>query len=73
MSFESDMDQIDVKRIKLENKHDKLAGSDGTCRNSAVDCFKNKCMKLFTEQLDYKMAQAYNNFNNTGKIIKIMF
>ena len=70
MSFESDMDQIDVKRIKLENKHDKLAGSDGTCRNSAVDCFKNKCVSFFTKQLDDKSVRAYNTFTNKGKLSK---
>ena len=63
------MDVIDGKRIKLEKNREKLSCFDATCRNSVVDCFKNKCMEFYTKQLDHKSVRAFNTFTNTGKII----
>ena len=63
------MDPTDVKRIKLEDKHENLTSFGGTFENSVVDCFKNKCIIFFTKQLDDKSVRAFNIFTNTGKII----
>ena len=73
MSDESYMDLIDGKRIKLENNLKKIFSYNATCRYSVVDCFKNKSMEFFTEQLDDKSVRAYNTFNNTGEISKTKF
>ena len=68
------MDQIYAKRIILEDKHDELKNFfSATCRNSVVDCFKNKCMDFVKNQLDHKKKQAKYTFKNTGKIIKTSF
>ena len=68
------MDQIYAKRIILEDKHDELKNFfSATCRNSVVDCFKNKCMEFYTKQLDDKSVRAYNTYTNTGKIVQIYF
>ena len=64
------MDHIYVKRTKLGEKYEKIISFDITCRNSVVDCFKNKCMEFYTKQLDVKSVQAYNTLNNTGKIVQ---
>ena len=58
MSDKIDMDRIDVKRIKLEDNHEKITSFDITCRNSTIFHFKNKSMKFFTKQLDDKSVQA---------------
>ena len=63
------MDVIDGKRIKLEKNREKLSCFDATCRNSVVDCFKNKCMKFFEKHFDDKYVRAYSTFSYTGKII----
>ena len=39
MSSESNMDHIDVNRIKLGDNHEKIPSFGGTCSNSVVDCF----------------------------------
>ena len=69
MSGESNMENIDGKRIKLEDNHEKLSCFDATCRNSLLDCFKNKCMEFITKKLDVKIVRAYDTLNNTGKIV----
>ena len=72
MSFKIDTEQIDVKRLKLEDNHgnnEKLTSFGANCRNSVVDNFKNKCMKYFTKQLGDKNVPTYNIFNNTGEMI----
>ena len=61
------MDHIYVKRRKLEDKHEKLTSFGATCSNSAVYCFKNKCMEFYTKQLNDNSVRAYNTLNNTGK------
>ena len=73
MSDESNMDLIDSKRIKLEDNHEKLTSYDATCKNSVVDCFKNKCMKVFTKKIDGKNVAAYNTIINTGKGLNNFF
>ena len=73
MSAKSNMDFIDGKRIKLEDTHEKITNFGANCRNLAVDCFKNKCVKFFTKQFNDKSVQAYNTFTNTGKISKTIF
>ena len=67
MSGESKIDNIDGKRIKLEDNHERLTSFGKTCKNSVVDCFKNKCMEFVKEQLDIKSVLAYNTYNHTGK------
>ena len=69
MSGENKIDHIDDKRIKLEENHERLKSFDATCRNSVVDCFKNKCMKFFEKHFDDKYVRAYSTFRYTGKII----
>ena len=69
MSGESNMDHINSKRIKLEENHIRLKSFDATCRNSIIDCFKNKCMEFYTKQLDDKSVRAFNTFTNEGKMI----
>ena len=64
MSSESDTDHIDAKRIKLEEKPEKLSSFDESCKNLVVDCYKNKCIQFFTKNLDDKSVRDYN----TGKI-----
>ena len=61
------MDHIYGKRIKLEDNYENLSSFDANCRNSVVDCFKNKCMNFFKRQLYDKSVRAYNTFTNTGK------
>ena len=73
MSGESNMEHIGGKRIQLEDNYEKIISFGITCRNSVVDCFKNKCMKFFSKQLDDKSVQAYNTFINTGKRVKLLF
>ena len=73
MSDESYLDKISGKRTKLEDNHGKITSFDATCRNSIIDCFKNKCMEFYTEQLDDKRVRAYNIFTNTGEISKTKF
>ena len=46
MSDTSNMNLIDCKRIKLGDNHENLSSFDANCRNSVVDCFKNKCMNF---------------------------
>ena len=60
------MDHINDKRIKLEENHERMKSFDATCRNSVVNCFKNKCMEFFTKQLDDKSVRTYNTFQSTG-------
>ena len=67
MSDRINMDFIDCKRIKLEDRCEKLSCFDATCRNSVVDCFKNKCINFFRKQLNDKSIRSYNSFTNTGK------
>ena len=67
MSSESEMDHIDYKKIKLGVNHEKTSSFDITCRNSVVDCFKNKSMEFYTKQLDDKSVRTYNALSNTGK------
>ena len=67
MSDESNMDHINDKRLKLENKHEKVLSFGGNCRKSVVDCFKNKSMEFYTKQLDDKSVRTYNTLSNTGK------
>ena len=73
MSDENYMDFIDGKRTKLEINLEKILSFNAICRYSVVDCFKNKSMEFFTEQLDDKSVRAYNTFNNTGEISKTKF
>ena len=73
MLSESQIDHIDAKRTKLEDNHQKIPSFDITCSYSVVDCFKNKCMKFFTKQLEVKNVQAYKTLNHTGKIIEKVF
>ena len=73
MPDENNIDLIDSKRIKLEDNHENITSFGGTCRNSVVDCFKNKCMKFITNQLDDKSIRAYNAFINTGKKLNNLF
>ena len=67
MSSEYKIGHIDVKRIKLEDNHEKITSFDRTCRNSVVDYYKNKCMEFYIKQLDVKSVRAYNTIINTGK------
>ena len=67
MSSESNIYLIDGKRIKLEDNHEKILSYDATCRKSVFDCFKTKCMKFITKQLDDKNVAAVNTFINKGK------
>ena len=67
MSGESNMDHINYKRIKLEENYERLKCFDATRRNSVVDCFKNKSMEFYTNQLDDKSVRACNTIINTGK------
>ena len=69
MSGENKIDQTDVKKIKIEDNHEKLTSFDRTCRISVADCFKNKCIKFYTKQLDDKSVRAFNTFTNKGKMI----
>ena len=69
MSGESNMDQFVVKRIKIEDNYEKITSFGATFGKSVVDCFKNKCMKFLTKQLDDKSVRGYNTFFNTGKIV----
>ena len=64
------MDHIGGKRIKLEDNHKNLSSFDANCRNSVVDCFKNKCMNFFRKKLYDKSVRAYNTFTNKGKKCK---
>ena len=73
MSGENKIDHIDVKKIKLEENHERLKSFDATCRNSVVNCFKNKCMEFYTKQLDDKSVRSYNTYTNTGKIVQKYF
>ena len=73
MSGKSKMDNINVKRIKLEHDCEKLTSFGATCRNSVVDYFKLKCMKFIKKQLDDKSVLACNTFNLAGKIIYTVF
>ena len=73
MSAKSNMDQIDVKKIKIEDKHEKLGSFGATSKNPVVDCFKNKCMDFVKNQLDHKKLRTKYTFKNTGKIIKTSF
>ena len=68
MSNGSNMDLIDGKTIRLKDNHEKLTSVDATCRNSVVDCFKNKSMEFYTKQLDFTSVQAYKTLKSTGKI-----
>ena len=61
------MDHIDGKRIKLEENHEKITSFGATYSNSVVDCFKNKSMEFYTNQLDDKSVRACNTIINTGK------
>ena len=67
MSGECKIDNIDGKRIKLEDNHERSTRFGVTCNNSVVVCFKRKCMEYFKEQLDNKSVLAYNTYNHTGK------
>ena len=69
MSGENKVDNIDGKKIKIEDNHVKLISNGSTCRNSIVDCFINKCMEFYTKQVDYKSVRDYNTFTNTGKMV----
>ena len=69
MSDGSNMDLIDGKTMRLKDNHEKFTSVDATCRNSVVDCFKNKSKIFFTKQLDFTSVQAYNTLKSTGKII----
>ena len=73
MSSEYKIGHIDVKRIKLEDNHEKITSFDRTCRNSVVDYYKNKCMEFYRKQLDVKSVRAYNTYTNTGKIVQKYF
>ena len=73
MSKNSMIDHIDGVKIKLEHNNEKFTSFGASYRNSVVDCFKNKCMKFFSKQLDDKSVQAYNTFINTGKRVKLLF
>ena len=73
MSGESNMDHINYKRIKLEENYERLKCFDATRRNSVVDCFKNKCMEFYTQQLDDKSVRTYKNFYRTGKTVYSIF
>ena len=68
MSDTSNMDLIDGKRIKLGDEHEDIKSFGPICKNSAVDCFKNKGMKLIIEQFNDKSVKSYNTFINTGQI-----
>ena len=67
MSGESNMDHIDVKVIEVENNQEGITSLSGTCKNSVVDCFKNKWMEFYTKQLDDKSVRDYNTFKSTGE------
>ena len=73
MSSKSNIEHINGKRTKFEDNHEKITNFCATCRNLAVECFENKCMELFSKQLDDKSVQAYNTFANTGKISKTIY
>ena len=73
MSKESKIDHIDGKKIKLEDNHEKLFSLGAIYKNSVIDCFKIKCMKFFTNQLDGKSVRVDNTFNNIGKIVYTTF
>ena len=73
MSEESYLDKISGKRTKLEDNYGKITSFDATCRNSIIDCFKNKCIEFYTEHLDIKSVRAYKNFNSTGKTVLLIF
>ena len=73
MLEESRIVHIDGKKIKLEDNHEKLLSLGATYKNSVVDCFKIKCMKFFTNQLDGKSVRVDNTFNNIGKIVYTTF
>ena len=67
MSSKSAKDHFDGKRIKLGVNHKKLTKLNLTCRNSVIDCFKNKSMEFYTKQLDDKNVRTYNTLSNKGK------
>ena len=67
MSSKSAIDHFDGKRVNLGVNHEKLTKLNLTCRNSAVDCFKNKSMEFYTKQLDDKSVRTYNTLSNKGK------
>ena len=73
MSSEYKIGHIDVKRIKLEDNHEKITSLNATCMNSVVDCFKNKCLKFFTKDLDDENRYADDTFSYTGEKILIVF
>ena len=67
MSSEIGIDHFDSKRVKLEVNYAKLTKLNLTCRNSVVDCFKNKSMEFYLKQLDDKSVRTYNTLSNKGK------
>ena len=73
MSDKSNIDLIDGKRIKLKDNHEKTTSLNATCMNSVVDCFKNKCLKFFTKDLDDENRYADDTFSYTGEKILIVF
>ena len=73
MLEESRIVHIDGKKIKLEDNHEKLFSLGAIYKNSVIDCFKIKCMKFFTNQLDDKSLRADNTFNNIGKKVYTVF
>ena len=73
MSYKSNTERIDVKRLKLQDNNEKITSFDATYSELVVHCFKNKCMVFYTKKLDETNELAYNTFIYTGIIVKPIF